>query len=261
MLKDNKFKEKNFEPKDLRIIASKSYSTLREISSVGNKACRKTKNQLDVSSFGRLFGLDIEGQTHIYVPNNLSFIRDESEKPSIPVLYIGFDKANSQDVDMLMKGLEDALYVSTYTEEEFANVDMCIFRESERNVPRPVVNYEGHLLRTDELQFEKKFADIKDSLPADVVAFVEEKIEENGPTMFEDEVINNFAHIMSLHQSKAADYNYAVMDAMEMHMQKGEQYGNVPKGIYECDMVYTDAIMNLYERNLHEQELELELEM
>ena len=248
------------------ILTSISETTLKEIIQVGRAAERKNHGYLDISSFGKLFGLLVpDSDIHIEMPVKLTYSNCKAIEQKVPLLVLSFDSKDNNEIKNFIAQLEDALSVKSFAYEDMSTIKKASeYYESysnSRKEARPVVNYEGHLLRTDELRFTEKYAELKDQLDEDVVEFIENEIRNNGPTLFEDEIINNFARIMNLHQAKAADYNYAVMDAMEMHMQKGEKFGNVPKGFYECDMVYIDAIMNLYEQNLHEQELELELEM
>lgn len=246
----------DFCTEEVRIIMSKSYATINEIFNIGKTAERKAKDYLSVEDFGALFGLDIEGTTSVAMPARISYLGNDGNP--VPILFLSFDQGGAGDIDVLMKALEDALSVKTYTQEEFKDLEYTPeVSASKWNQPRPVLNYENLVIRTNELKFEEKFEEIKDTLDSKVSAFVSNKLKEDGPSEFENKIINNLADAFKDHQALGAHYNEEIISAMEMHMQKGKQFGDAAAGIYDCNDIYIDAINQIYEK---EKEMKSDLE-
>lgn len=251
----------DFLTKETLAVASKSYATVREIFNVGKTAERKNGGQhLDISSFGKLFGLNIEnGNTNVALPSKLTMIRD-GDNDFIPVLFLYFDQTGTTDIKALVNGLVDALSVKVYTKEEFMDIDLNEIRSTPKQKHRPVLNYEGKVLRTEALNFAQKFKELKPTMDPEEVELISKMISEEGTAKFEDAIIDNLGHAFSERGILATHYNAEIIDAMETKMMLGGKFGDVASGVYACNDIYTDVIDKIY-RAAKEKEQEEEREI
>lgn len=243
-----------------KIALSGSYATLKEIFEMVRNAEKKESGYIDLTSFSSLFGLNLEGDAHVTVLGTLNFIEKEH-----PVLWLAFDKEDPAVTETL-KALRDGLSVKAYGEEEFnsrtGEEGKSFYAAPERRKPRPVVNYENKVARTEDFRVKEKLEEIRDRLSPDVLAAVDKEIETNGYDRIEDAVLRNFADALSFHPGKAYEYDSRIIDTMTLKAAvDDDKFGsmeNLRKGLYGCDDLYIDGINSFYEKEIADREEEPE---